>query len=207
MNHQWIFLSKAVSKTLAVALAIQLAGFTAAAQSLPAVLNVVVVQGEGASNRVRERAVRDPAIRVVDEKQAPVTGAAVVFTLPTEGATGVFGNGSKTLTTLTDARGDAVAQGLRFNQVPGKVPVHVNVSYRGLTAHTNIMQIVVAPAGYKAGGGGKGKLIAIFAVLGAAGAGGAFYAMRKSGTTTPAAAPASTAIGITAGTGTVAPPH
>jgi hypothetical protein len=133
----------------------------------------------------------------------------VVFTLPTEGATGEFGNGSKTLTVLTDSEGVAVAQGLRFNQIPGKVPVHVNVSYKGLTARTNITQIVVAPPGYKpGGGGGSGKVIAIVAALAAAGAGGAFYALRSSGKTTSTTAPtAPAAIGITPGTGTLAPPH
>jgi len=209
MTNHWIFLSKAVSQALAVALAIQLGGLPAAAQSLPAMIRIVVVQGDGASGRVSQRAARDPAVRIVDEKEAPVVGAAVEFTLPTEGATGVFGNGAKTLTILSDARGDAVALGLRFNQVPGKVPVHVNASYKGLTAHTSILQIAEAPPGYKpGGGGGKGKIVAIFAVIAAAGAGGALAATRKSSssaTTTPAAT--TPAIGITAGTGTVAPPH
>lgn len=208
MSYSWISLSKTASQALALALAVQLAAPPIAGQSMPSAIQVVLLRGDGVSGQVRARSTQDPAVRVVDDKEANVVGAAVVFTLPTEGATGVFSNGSKTLTVLTNSEGVAVAQGLRFNQIPGKVPVHVNVSYKGLTARTNITQIVTAPAGYKPGGGGSGKIIAIIAGLAAAGAGGAFYALRNSGktsTTTAPTAPAS--IGITAGTGTLAPPH
>ncbi len=179
------------------------------AQTVPTALNIDVVEGEGARARVRQRAGRDPAIRVQDESQKPVAGAAVVFTLPTEGATGVFGNGARTLTVLTDASGTASAQGLRFNQVPGKVQIHVNVSYKGLTARTNITQFSEAPAGYKIGGG-HGKLAALLVMLAAGGAGGAYYATRSNGTTAPPATvtpSAPTPIGISAGTGSISPPR
>ena len=180
------------------------------AQTLPTALQIVTVQGEGAAGRVQQKATQEPAVRVLDENEKPVSGAAVVFTLPTEGATGAFGNGSKTLTLVTDASGVASAQGLRFNQIPGKVPVHVNASYKGLTARTTILQISEAPAGYKPStGGGHGKLIAILAILGAAGAGGAYYAISQntSSTTTTPIPTGPSPIGITPGTGTIAPPR
>jgi hypothetical protein len=209
MTSYWIFGSRAAAQALAFALALQLSDSPAAGQSLPTILTAVVIQGEGSAGRVRQRAAQDPVIRVLDEKEAPVVGAAVVFTLPTEGASGTFGNGSKTLTIMTDSNGSATAQGLHFNQVPGKVPVHVNVSYKGLTAHTSLTEISEAPEGYKPGGGSHtGRVIAIVAAIAAAGAGGAVYAMRNNGSSTPSGtATGPTAIGITAGTGTVAPPH
>jgi hypothetical protein len=201
--------SQAVARALASLLALQLAGVTAHGQAFPTSLTITVVQGEGAIGRVRERASQDPVVRVSDEKQNPLPGAAVVFTLPTEGATGSFANGAKTVTVMTDHEGIATAQGLRFNQIPGKVQMHVNVSYKGLTARTNILQVSEAPAGYqpKTGGGSK-KVIIILAVLAAGGAGGAAVALRGSSNSTPSATPAApTAIGITAGAGTLAPPR
>ena len=85
---------------------------------------------------------------------------------------------AKSLTMITDSQGTATAQGLRLNQVAGKMPIHVNASYRGLTARTSITQFSVLPPGAKASsssGGGHGGLIAVLVVLGAAAAGGGAY--------------------------------
>jgi len=211
MNQPLIFGTHAIVKSLALALTLHLAGFSAPAQTLPTALNIVVLDGEGATGPVRQRPSHVPVVRVVDENQKPVSGATVVFTLPTEGATGEFPKGNKTLMVLTDSQGVATAQGLRFNDIPGKVPINVNVSYKGLTARSNIMQLSQAPAGYKPGGGSgghTGKIIAILAVIGAGGAGAALIATHKNGSssaTTPV--PTVQPIGITPGTGTLAPPH
>jgi hypothetical protein len=177
----------------------------------PTELRIVVLQGEGATTDIRQRSSSEPIIRVDDEKQNPVSGAVAVFTLPTEGATGEFAKGSKTLTVTTDSRGQAAAIGLRMSSIPGKVPIFVSVSYRGLSARTVMTQFSVAPPGAKVGGGsgGHGKLIAILAVLGAGAAGGVVAATHKSSSptsmTTVPAGP--TPIGITIGTGSIAPPH
>lgn len=178
------------------------------AQTLPTSLQIITVKGEGVAGRVQQRAMQEPVVRVVDENDKPIAGAAVVFTLPTEGATGAFGNSSKTLTLVTDASGVASAQGLRFNQIPGKVPVHVNASYKGLTARNIITQFSEAPAGYKPGGG-HGKVIAILGIIAAAGAGGAYYAIsqNKPSPSTPPPPAGPPPIGITPGTGTIAPPR
>jgi hypothetical protein len=179
---------------------------------LPTELNIVVVEGEGAINNVRQRVAREPVVRVEDENHKPIAGVAVVFTLPTEGATGEFSNGAKSLTMMTDSQGKAAAQGLRLNQIAGKIPIHINASYRGLTARTSITQFSVLPPGAKASsssGGGHGGLIAVLVVLGAAAAGGgAYFATRSnsnsSGGTPP---PTITPIGITPGTGTIVGGH
>src|SRR5437660_211471 len=91
----------------------------AEAQTIPSELNLVVVQGEGTTNNIGQRTAAEPVIRVEDDKHAPLSGAVVVFTLPTEGATGEFVRGSKTYTTTTDDRGQASGQGLKMNQIPG----------------------------------------------------------------------------------------
>ena len=196
------------TKSLALGLSFLITLPNAHAQTMPTELNIVVLEGEGATNNVRQRVARDPVVRVEDENHKPIVGAAVVFTLPTEGATGEFANGAKSLTIMTDSQGQATAQSLKMNPVAGKVPIHVNASYRGLTARTSITQFTVLPPGAKAstsssGHGGHGGLITVLVVLGAAAAGGgAYFATRSSGSAVnppPTVAP----IGITAGTGTI----
>jgi hypothetical protein len=198
-------------KSLAIFLCILLGSPALPAQTLPIELNIVVVEGEGATNAVRQRVKSEPLIRVEDENHKPVSGAAVVFTLPTSGATGEFGNGSKTLTNTTDRNGMAAAQGLKMNYVAGKVPIHINASYRGLTARASIMQSSVLPPGAKQSkGDGHGGLIAVLIILGAAaGGGGAYVATRQkqsagAAPTTPAGPPP---IGITPGTGSITGGH
>ena len=195
-------------KSLAILLSILIAFPALQAQTFPTELNLVIVEGEGATNNVRQRVARDPVVRVEDENHKPVAGAAVVFTLPTEGATGEFGNGAKTLTVLTDAVGLAAAQGLKMNPVAGKIPIHINASYRSLTARASITQFSVLPPGAKpssAKSGGHGALIGVLVAVGAAAAGGGIYLATRS-TQTPGAIPtppAATPIGITPGTGSI----
>ena len=196
-------------KSLAILLCILIAFPALQAQSFPTELNLVIVEGEGATNNVRQRVARDPVVRVEDENHKPVAGAAVVFTLPTEGATGEFGNGAKTLTVLTDNAGRAAAQGLKLNGVDGKIPIHINASYRSLTARATITQFSVLPPGAKpstAKSGGHGALIGVLVALGAAAAGGGAYLATRSKqtpTTTPAPPAGPTPIGITPGTGSI----
>ena len=92
------------TKSLALGLSFLITLPHAHAQTMPTELNIVVLEGEGATNNVRQRVARDPVVRVEDENHKPIVGAAVVFTLPTEGATGEFANGAKSLTIMTDSQ-------------------------------------------------------------------------------------------------------
>jgi hypothetical protein len=206
------FAMKSLAIGLSVLIGFHSLGAQTPTQALPTQLNIVVIEGEGATNNVRQRVARDPVVQVEDENHKPVVGAVVVFTLPTEGATGEFGRGAKTLTVLTDAQGRAAAQGLKFNDIAGKVPIHVNASYRSLTARASIMQYSVLPPGAKQGhgGGGHGTLIAVLVALGAAAAaGGAYFATHQNtqSSTPPVTPPGPTPIGITPGTGSIAGGH
>jgi hypothetical protein len=199
-----------LSLYLALALIFPSAIPGAQAQTLPTQLNLVVVEGEGAINSIRQRVTRDPVVRVEDENNKPIAGAVVVFTVPTDGASGEFGNGSKNVTVTTDNQGVAKAQGLKTNQIGGKLPIHVTASYRGLQSRTTITQFVEVPPGTRVStGGGHGKLIAILAVIGAGAVGGAVYATQsnKSSSNSTVIPSGPAAIGITAGTGAIAPPH
>jgi hypothetical protein len=175
----------------------------------PAELNIVVIDGEGAINNIGQRALHDPVVRVEDENHKPVSGAAVVFSVPTEGASGEFTKGEKNLVVTTDHQGQATAQGLKVNQVAGRLPIHVTASYRGKTARTNITQFNMAVPGKKAGGG-SGKKVAIILVIAGAAAGGGIAAATLGGKSSSSAVsplPPITPITITPGTGTIGPPH
>jgi len=179
----------------------------AAAQVAP-MLNLVVLEGEGATNNIRQRTAREPVVQVQDENHKPVAGAIVVFTLPSNGAGGAFANGAKTLSMVSDNNGQAVARGFQPNGLKGNFQIRVNASRNGQTASISINQInaVLTASGAPASSGISGKLIAILAVVGAAAAGGAIYAVTNNGGngTTPTPAPGTT---IAAGTATVGPPR
>ena len=183
----------------------QLAFPAAFAQNLPARIDIVVIEGEGAVNNLRQRVTRDPVVRVEDENHRPVVGAAVVFTLPVSGPGGEFANGSKTLTVVTEDEGTATARGLKLNDSPGKLQIYVTASYRGLRARALITQTAAGSATAKGHGGGSGKWIAILAVIGGAAAGGVVAATHKGSTSTTNTSTTTTptAIGITPGTPTL----
>ena len=177
----------------------------ALAQNVPALINIVVVEGEGAVNNVRQRVARDPVVRIEDENHRPVAGAAVAFTLPISGASGEFAKAGKTATVMTDQQGLAAAPSLKTNQVAGKLQIYVTASYRGLRARALINQVNVEPAGGSHGGGGKVWIIV--ALVGAAAAGGAIAATQAGKSSSSGSTPAPpAAIGITAGTGTITHP-
>ncbi|HUI76381.1 MAG TPA: hypothetical protein VLY24_00660 [Bryobacteraceae bacterium] len=189
-----------------------LAVFLAALMAAPGAfsqqaLNLVVVEGEGAINNVRQRTARDPIVRVEDENHKPIAGAAVVFLLPTQGASGTFAGGVQTLTVMTNNQGLAVGRGLKPNNIQGQYQIRVNASFRGQTTSISISQSnAVAAAGAAAAAGISGKLLAVILIAGGAAAAGAVAATRAGGgsSSTPPVAPTT----ITAGSGSVgAPSH
>jgi len=179
----------------------------AQAQEVPAGIGIVVVEGEGAMTNMGQRVAHDPVVKVEDDSHRPVVNAAVSFTLPISGPSGEFSNGSKTLTVTTDKDGLAVAHGLKTNQSPGKLQIYVVASYRGLRARGLINQFIMAGPG--SGSHGSAKVWIIIALVGAA-AGGAVAATHGSGSsaaTTPTTPVTPASIGITAGSGSISPPH
>ena len=152
----------------------------APAQQAPAGLNIIVVEGEGAINNIRQRTAREPIVQVVDENNRPVAGATVAFLLPGSGPGGTFPGGARALTVLTDQKGQAVAKGFVHNGEAGKFQIEVNATYQDLSASTTINQANAVLTAAAVGGMGAGKIIAILAVAGGAIAGGVF-ALRSKG--------------------------
>ena len=183
----------------------QLCTASAWAQETGSQLNIVIVEGDGAINNIRQRTAREPIVQVEDQNHKPIAGAAVVFLLPDQGASGVFANGSHTLTVMTDAQGRAVARGFRPNNVQGKLQMRVTASHQGQTASATISQTnAVSAAAGAAAAGVSAKLIAILVIAGAAVAGGVVAATHGGSSSTTTTTPPTT---VTAGTGTVGAPH
>ena len=195
-----------LSTALCFLLGLPQAGIAAPEQAAPAKLSIVVVEGEGAINNIRQRTARESIVQVEDENHRPIAGAAVLFMLPDSGPSGTFANGTRTLQVMTDGQGRAVAKGLRVNNLQGKFQMQVQATYEGGTATTTITQVnaVITAA---AVGGISGKVIAILVIAGGAATGGVIAATHKGGggtSNTPPPPPTPTT--ISAGTPTVGGP-
>jgi hypothetical protein len=157
----------------------------------PAKLNLIIVEGDGAINNIKQRSAREPIVQVEDENHRPVAGATVLFLLPDSGPGGVFANGSHQLTVTTDSQGRAVAKGLRLNRTSGKFQIQVQASYQGVTTSATITQTNAVITG-AAAGGMSGKLIAILVIAGGAAAAGAVAATRSGGGSSSSTTPPTT---------------
>lgn len=177
-----------------------------AAQEPVSKLNIVIIEGEGAINNIRQRTAREPIVQVEDENRKPIAGASVVFFLPNQGASGTFANGARSLTVLTNDQGRAVATGFRPNNVAGKFEMRVTASHQGQTASASIAQSNIAAA--TAGLSAAAKALIIIGVAGGAAAGAAIAAGGgNGGTNASPSAPARPITTITPGTGTVGGPQ
>ena len=174
-------------------------------QNLPdAGLRVLVVEGEGSINNIREHTARAPVVRVVDEAERPVPNATVNFLLPDSGPSGYFLESRTHLTTTTDADGRAVARGLRPNNVAGRFQIWVSVSAQGRTGTAMISQVNVAPAAAKK----KSKTKYVIAALAAGGAVGAVMAAKGGGGSGGGSTPTTpTGTTITPGSPVFGPPR
>jgi hypothetical protein len=172
-------------------------------------LNLVIIEGDGAINNIRQRTAREPIVQVEDENHKPVAGAAVLFLLPDHGSGGTFADGSHSLSVTTNAQGRAAAHGMHLNNTQGQFQITVTATYGGLTATTVISQSIAAGAGAGAGAGAAAglstKAIVLIVVAAAAAAAGGAYAATHSGGNSNSAS-TNTSTSITAGTGSVGPP-
>jgi hypothetical protein len=171
-------------------------------------LNIVIVEGEGAINNVRQRTARAPIVQVEDQNRRPVAGAVVVFMLPERGATGVFPNGSRTLTVMTDSQGRAVANGIR-PETQGQMQINVTASYQGVSASGVLSQtnVMGAAAGGAAGMSGALKWLIVLGAAGAAAATGAVIATRSDNGNGGSTSTVRPPVSVSPGAGTVGPPR
>src|SRR5579864_116075 len=189
---------------LIVLLLLNLGGLPAWGQT-PTSLQIVIVEGEGAINNIKQRVNREPIVQVEDESHKPVAGVSVTFFLPNQGPGGTFANGTNSLTATTNAQGQAVARGIRFNNQAGTMEIRVAASLAGQTASAIITQTNVlgsASSGGSTGGMSRTtKILIVVAVVGGGAALGVLATHRGGSTTTT---PTTT---ITPGTVTVGAPQ
>jgi len=132
-------------------------------------LNILVVEGEGAINNIRQKAAHDIAVKIEDRNHSPVAGVFVLFSVKRDGAGGSFLDGLEFVQVKTDANGVAVAHGFHSNGLPGAFRIGVTATYQGLTAETSIKQTnAAAPAEDSRTGISNKRLVLIGAVSAAA---------------------------------------
>jgi hypothetical protein len=112
----------------------------------PGMLQINILEGEGALNNIRARTAREPIVEVQDENHKPVAGALIFFSIRSTGAGGSF-NGSATMSLYTDANGQAVAHGFMPNRKTGKYVITVTAVVGALTAIALIHERNVRGAG------------------------------------------------------------
>ena len=112
-----------------------------------AILQIHIIEGEGAVHPPGSRLSRAVTVEVTDETGKPVANAAVSFHLPDDGPTGVFLNGLRTEVATTDETGRAVLRGLVLNRVPGRFQIRVLASKEQARAGVISFQYIAEPRG------------------------------------------------------------
>src|SRR5258708_2601020 len=109
------FIRICITPMLVAMLASQLRG----AEGDPALLELRIVEGDGAVYSIGSRAARGVTVQVSDEAGRPVSGATVSFTLPQDGPGGAFVSGGRSEIVPTRADGQATVWGMQWNRTPG----------------------------------------------------------------------------------------
>ena len=99
-----------------------------AAQDDPAILQIRIIEGEGAVYPIGARATRGITVQVTDETGKPVERAAVSFRLPDDGPAGAFSSGMRTEIATTSAEGRASVWGMQWNRVTGPLQVRITAA-------------------------------------------------------------------------------
>jgi len=159
-------------------------------------LNIVIVEGDGAVNNVKERTAREVIVKVEDRNHKPVAGALVLFAVHGNGPGGTFLDGVESVQATSDSNGIATAHGFHPNSSIGSYQITVTAMYQGLTATTSVKQSNVPAPPTDTRFGLSGKHMAIIGVIAAAAVVGGILATRGGGGST-----------ISPGTGTVGAPR
>jgi hypothetical protein len=147
-------------------------------------LTVVIVEGDGAINNIRQRTAREPIVEVQDENHKPVAGAVVVFSvLPSNGGAGAaFVGNAQTAEFVTDQAGRAVARGFHANGQTGQLQIRVTATSNGRVGTATISQTnAISGAASAASGLSSLKLLAIIGAVAGAAAIGAIVATHGGG--------------------------
>jgi hypothetical protein len=90
-----------------------------------AILQIKVLEGEGAAHPAGAHISRPLTVQVTDDMGQPVVGAAVSFQLPPDGPSGLFSNGLRTDLAITDAAGRATIHSIQLNRNGGQFRIRI----------------------------------------------------------------------------------
>jgi hypothetical protein len=125
----------------------------------PSLLQIRVVEGDGAAYPVGSRATRGVTVLVSDQSGRPVEGATVSFSLPADGPGGVFASGARTEIATTRADGRAAVWGMQWNRFAGPFQIRITAGKgQARAAIVSLQSLQQAPEGRAAaaaGGGGR----------------------------------------------------
>lgn len=151
-----------------------------------AVLQIRIVEGDGAVHSGGSRASRPIVVEVTDETGRPAAGAAISFHLPDEGPGGVFTNGLHTEVVTADGSGRAVSRSLQLNRQPGRFQIRITASLEQARAGTLSYQYIAETGKASTGAStasaqaGKGRKWWVVAALAGAGVAAGGFAARGS---------------------------
>ncbi len=131
----------------------------AAAGVLPlqaaSIIQLRVVEGEGAVYATGSRATHGVTVQVTDETGQPVESAAVSFRLPDDGAGGTFSTGLRTEIVTTRADGRATIWGMKWNRTTGPFEVRVTAAKGQARAGIVVSQYLSDKVPASSGGDGQ----------------------------------------------------
>lgn len=156
-----------------------------------AILQIQVIEGEGAVHAPGSRSGRPLTVEVTDETGRPVHGAAVSFHLPEDGPSGILASGLRTDVAVTDREGRVSLRGMQVNRTPGRFSIRIVASKEQARAGVISAQYVAElQSGVAAAAGkGRGKWYVVAALVGGGAAAGILS--RGGNATAPAAPPVS----------------
>lgn len=171
-------------------------GLAAQEPSAAPKLNIVLISGDTAINNIKSRTARETIVEVRDENNKPIAGAAVVFLLPDSGPGLIGSNGSRMISTVTDAKGRAAARGLKPNGQTGQYNIQVRANFQ-----QSFGQIVVTQSNILATGAAISGLTAALIAVGVAAAAGTVYAVTRDN------GPGRSTVGVNPGTPSAGAPR
>jgi len=157
--------------------------------SASVIVQLKVVEGDGAVYQTGSRATHGLTVLVTDETGKAVEHAAVSFQLPADGPGGVFSSGLRTEVVTTGPDGRATVWGMQWNKSAGAVEIRITAikdQARAGIISTQYLSDALAPkAGgegtFTAGHKGHAKWILIAVAVGGGAAAGFAFA-RSNGT-------------------------
>jgi hypothetical protein len=192
----------------------------APAQTL--ILQIKVLEGEGAVHAPGSKAARPLTVEVTDETGKPVERATVSLHLPDDGPGGTFLNGLRTDVGITDSAGRFVVPGVQWNRQPGRFQIRILASldqaHAGMLSSQYIgeaggrARTAAAPASApkapaaRSASSGRTKWVVIAALLAAGATAGALNGARSSSATQPPPTPPAPTLTIGTPTITVGKP-